>query len=122
MSGELGRVAGVDFAVGLETSGDTSKSFVSQISHSTSDGWLRNVQAGQATEVVGVEEDNETAELVGREMERCFDEVDCAAEGRTTPQSIQTCVFEGLQPDTFLFLFPQTSHSQLIGLVPLWSP
>jgi len=116
-------VAGADFAASLEPSVETTGSFVSQISHSVSDGWFRNVQAGQAIDVVDwgwVKEDDETTtELEGREIERCCDEVDCAAEERTTPQSSQICVLEGLRSDTFLFLFPQTSHSQMVGPVGL---
>lgn len=75
-------MAGADFAASLEPSVEVTGSFVSQISHSASDGWFRNVQAGQATDVVGwgwFKEDDETTELEGREIERCCDEVDCVA-------------------------------------------
>jgi len=111
-------VAGADFGASLETSVEVTESFVSQISHSASDGWFRNVQAGQATDVVGwgwIKEDDETTELEGREIEKCCDEVDGVAGERTTPQSTQICVLEGLRSDMFLFLFPQTSHSQMDG-------
>lgn len=121
MSGEPGRVAGADFAASLEPSVEATKSWVSQISHSASDGWFRNVHAGQATEAVGwgwIKEDDETTELEGRDIEKCCGGGDCVAEGRTTPQSSQSCVLEGLRSDACLFLFPQTSHSQMPG--PVW--
>jgi hypothetical protein len=114
-SGEVGRVAGADIAIGLEI---LAGSFVPQISHSTREGWFRNVHAGQPLELCSRDpaEDVETevswwTELEGRDVERCCVEDDWSEPERGTPQSSQTCTDDGLCPGGFLFLLLHTSHS-----------